>query len=173
MSRTEAAVLVPVYRLPDGDVAIVAVRRSDWGVHGGQLAFPGGKREQGDRSPWETALREAWEEIGLAPDMVELVTELPVEDTMTTEFRVSPFLARIEKPLAWTIDEREIAEVLEMRLSDLTRPESHGQIYREWSGWSEPRCVSFYQVGPYQLWGASYRILNPLLPRLVSGELSV
>ena len=173
MSRTEAAVLVPVYRLPDGDVAIIAVRRSDWGIHGGQLAFPGGKRERGDRSSWETALREAREEIGLEPESVELVTELPVEDTLTTEFRVSPFLGRIQKPKSWIIDQREIAEVLELRLSELIRPESHGQDYKEWSGWSKPRCISFYRVGPYQLWGASYRILHPLLPRLVSGELHV
>lgn len=173
MPRTDAAVLVPVHRLHDGDLEIIAVRRSDWGVHGGQLAFPGGKRARGDRSLWDTALREAREEIGLAPESVDLVSELPVEETSTTGFRVTPFLGRIQRPTTWVIDKREIAEVLSIRLSHLIRPESHGEEYREWIEWSEPRFVSFYWIGPYKLWGASYRILNPLVQRLASGELSV
>jgi 8-oxo-dGTP pyrophosphatase MutT (NUDIX family) len=171
--RIEAAVLVPIYRLPDDDLMLVAVRRSDWGIHGGQIAFPGGKRETADASLWETALREAREEIGLQAESVGHVADLPVEETLTTEFRVTPFLVRIDPPARWVIDTREISEVLEVRLSELTRPEAHGEEYKSWPAWSKPMRVPFYRIGPHQLWGASYRILEPLIRRLSSGEIAI
>jgi 8-oxo-dGTP pyrophosphatase MutT (NUDIX family) len=171
--RIEAAVLVPLYRLPDDDLMLVTVRRSEWGIHGGQIAFPGGKREPADASLWDTALREAREEIGLQAESVQHVADLPVEETLTTEFRVTPFLARIEPPARWVIDTHEISEVLEVRLSELTRPETHGEEYRSWSGWPAPRRVPFYRIGSHQLWGASYRILNPLIRQLSSGEIGI
>ena len=97
----EAAVLVPVYRRPDGELVVVLVRRARGGVHGGQLALPGGQRDPGDVDLAATALREAEEEIGLAGDRVELLAALPVVETQTTGFRIAPFLARLVVPTPW------------------------------------------------------------------------
>jgi 8-oxo-dGTP pyrophosphatase MutT (NUDIX family) len=94
----EAAVLVPVYRARDGELVVVLVRRGEGGVHGGQLALPGGQRDPGDADLTTTALREAEEELGLARDRVELLAALPVVETQTTGFRVAPFLARPPTP---------------------------------------------------------------------------
>ena len=173
----EAAVLVPVYRRraedasPDdrGDLRLVFIRRAEGGIHGGQIAFPGGKREPADASMRDTALRESREEIGLDGD-VEVLDRLPAIGTITSGFRVTPFLARIEPPAAWRLDEREVAEVLDVRLADLEHPRAHGEEMKDFPTWRVPRLIPFYRVGPYKLWGLTYRIVKPLIPRLLKGE---
>ncbi len=169
----EAAVLVPLYRDDENDVRLILVRRVDRGIHGGQIAFPGGKRGPEDRSPLETALREAREEIGIREETVEILEHLPVVETRTTGFRISPFLARIVRPPSWCLDEREIVEVLEVKIDDLARPEAHGEEIEHPTSWAGPQRSRFFHVGQYKLWGATYRILRPLLPRLAAGEWSV
>ncbi len=166
----DAAVLVPVYRSGDGELRIVMVLRSAGGVHGGQVAFPGGKRDGCDGSMLETALREAREEVGLTTEMVEVLAHLPAIETRTTGYRVYPFLARITPPVQWQRAEREIADILDVALSELVRPGAHGTTSERLSTWQKPAQVSFYRVGPHQLWGLSYRILHPLIPRLIAGE---
>lgn len=121
----------------------------------------------------DTALREAREEIGIAPETVEILEQLPVAKTTTTGFRIFPFLARIVPPATWQPQEREIAEVIEVRVRELTRPEAQGETIEHFSTWPEPRRIPFYRVGPYRLWGVTYRILRPLLPRLLAGEWEV
>ena len=168
--RIVAAVLVPVYRGEDGELRLVLIRRSEGGVHGGHLAFPGGKRDPEDRSVLDTALREAWEELGLARETVDVLAELPSIETRTTDFLIHPFLARITRPSIWNRCEREVAEVVEVRLADLARPGAGGDDIEQLPTWTEPQRGPFYRVGAYQVWGATYRILHPLLPRLLGGE---
>ena len=147
------------------------VRRGPRGVHGGQLALPGGRREPEDADLLATALREAEEEIGLDRRAVEVLAALPVVTTATTGFRIAPFLGRLAgPPPAWRRQESEIAEVLEVAIDDLARPETHREEPMQLPGWPEPRLVPYYRVGEHRLWGATYRIVQPLLPRLVAGE---
>ncbi|MCB9078858.1 MAG: CoA pyrophosphatase [Anaerolineaceae bacterium] len=169
-SQVEAAILIPVYRGEDGAVRLVLVRRSQGGHHGGQLAFPGGKRDPHDQSLQQTALRETWEETGLTPESVDILASFPAVPTLTTGFQVHPFLGRIIAPPQWRRDEREIAEIIEVRLDDLARPEAHGEEIKQFPTWPAPERVPFYRVGPYQIWGATYRIFHPLLPRLLADE---
>jgi len=171
--RREAAVLVPVYRDAAGGLRIVLVRRSETGIHGGQLAFPGGRREVRDRSLLETALREAEEEIGLAPAAVTVLAELPVVETITSNHRIAPFLAHIVPPARWRLQASEVAEVIEARVADLLDPEARGESIEHFPTWPRPRRIQFYRVGRHRLWGASYRIAEPLLARLAAGEWEV
>lgn len=166
----DAAVLIPLYRGQDGDTRLVLLKRTEWGIHGGQIAFPGGKHTPEDRTMAETALRETQEEIGLEPGRIVILDELPVMVTMTSGFRIHPFLARIRRPASWRPDEREVAEILEVKLRDLAAPEAYGEEMWELPGWKERVRIEFFRIGGYKIWGATYRILSPLLPRLVTGE---
>jgi 8-oxo-dGTP pyrophosphatase MutT (NUDIX family) len=167
----DSAVLAPVYRDAHGHVRLVFIRRSPHGRHGGQIAFPGGRREPTDANLLQTALREAEEEIGLEPARVQVLAELPVVPTVATGFRIAPYLGRLEgAPPTWRRQETEIEEILEVAVDDLLRPAAHAEEEWQLPGWRVPRLIPFYWIGPYKLWGATYRIVEPLLPRLVGGE---
>ena len=170
LTLRESAVLVPVFRNAAGEATLVLVHRGAFGVHGGQLAFPGGKREPTDASLLATALRETEEEIGLPATAIEVLAALPPVQTRTSGFRIAPFLARVVPPPTWRFSAPEIAGVLEVPLRHLADPANAGQEPWYFSGQPTPELISFWRVGPHHLWGASYRILLPLLPRLLAGE---
>jgi 8-oxo-dGTP pyrophosphatase MutT (NUDIX family) len=166
----DAAILIPVYRTHVGELHIVMILRNPGGVHGGQIGFPGGKHDPGDETMLDTALRETCEELGLIVSREDVLAELPMEQTRTTGYRVFPYVARITVPQRWQIAEREIAEIVDVKLNDLTRTGAHNKMIDRFPTWSKAERVSFYQVGPHRLWGLSYRILHPVIPRLVAGE---
>jgi 8-oxo-dGTP pyrophosphatase MutT (NUDIX family) len=169
----DAAVLIPVYRSLAGELHIVMILRNTGGVHGGQIAFPGGKHDPEDETMLDTALREVREELGLLVPKQDVLAELPMEQTRTTGYRVFPYLARITLPDKWQIAEREIAEVVDVKLNELTRPGGHDKMIERFPTWTKAQQVSYYQVGERRLWGLSYRILQPVVPRLVAGEWEV
>jgi 8-oxo-dGTP pyrophosphatase MutT (NUDIX family) len=148
----------------------VIVRRTDYGIHGGQLAFPGGKHSARDKTMLETALRETQEEVFLDGGDVEVLAELPIVDTSSTGYRIYPFLGKVRPPRQWRYDTREVAEVIEVAVEDLARPEAYGESVETFPRLPEPKRISFYNVGPHRLWGATYRIVTPLIPRLLAGE---
>jgi 8-oxo-dGTP pyrophosphatase MutT (NUDIX family) len=149
----EAAVLVPVYRRQDGELMVVLIRRTQGGVHGGQLALPGGQRDPKDADLAATALREANEELGLVGDQLELLAALPVIETRTTGFRIAPFLARLAGPAPWRAQEREVAEVVELPVAELARPEVGAEEVRAFPTWPAPRRVRLWRVGGHEIWG--------------------
>lgn len=166
----ESAVLVPVFRDAAGELTLVLVRRTNYGVHGGQLAFPGGKREPADASLLATALRETEEEIGLPRAAIDVLAALPPVQTLTSNFYIAPFLARITPPPTWQFQPTEVAEVLEVPLRYLAESANAGQESWQLPGWPAPELIDFWRVGPHHLWGATYRIVHALLPRLLAGE---
>jgi 8-oxo-dGTP pyrophosphatase MutT (NUDIX family) len=169
----DAAILIPVYRSVNGELRIVMILRNPGGVHGGQVAFPGGKHDPEDETMLDTALREAREELGLIVNRSDILAELPMTPTRTTGYRVFPYLARITVPERWQLAEREIAEILDVRVNDLIRAGAHDKMIDRFPTWDKAERVSFYRVGAHRLWGLSYRILHPIIPRLVAGEWNV
>ena len=143
ISMIDAAVLIPIYRSQEGEVHIVMILRNPGGVHGGQIAFPGGKHDPGDETMLDTALREVREELGLVVDRNDVLAELPTQQTRTTGYRVFPYLARIRVPERWQIARREIAEIVDVRLGDLTRPDSHDRMIDRFPTWQRAEQVSF------------------------------
>lgn len=163
LTLVDSAVLAPIYHDPQGSLRLVFIRRSPHGAHGGQIAFPGGRREPADADLLATALREAEEEVGLDPSQVEILTELPTVDTVATGFRVQPYLGRLNgAPPTWRRQETEIEEILEVRVDDLTRPEAHAVEMWQLPGWPEPREIPFYWIGQHKLWGATYRMVGSI-----------
>jgi 8-oxo-dGTP pyrophosphatase MutT (NUDIX family) len=170
----DAAVLVPVYRDALGALRLVMVLRSPHGIHGNQIGLPGGRPEPEDDGLLATALREAEEEIGLSRTAVEILAPLPDVVVTASGYRIWPFLGRLrERPPVWVPQEREVAEVLDIPIDALADPAARGEESWQLPGWAGPRTVPFIRIGTHNLWGATHRIVLPLLPRLAAGEWQV
>jgi len=156
--------LVPLYRdAQDGAVhAVFTRRRDDLRSHPGEIAFPGGRQENGDANLEATALREAQEEVGLPRASVRLVGALPPTPTIVTNYAIYPFVGVIEAGFAWVPQATEVAEVLELRLADLR--DGHGQRRLVRKG--VPFRTDTYEVSDTLVWGATARIVADLLQRL-------
>ena len=115
-------------------------------------------------------MREAREEIGITSDRVKILADLEPVETLVTGFRISPFLARVEPLAAWQCQDGEVAEVIEVMVRELAKPEAHGEDMTDFPEWPGPRPLPFYQIGRHRLWGATYRIVRSLLPRLLAEE---
>jgi 8-oxo-dGTP pyrophosphatase MutT (NUDIX family) len=161
---TAAGVLVPIVDRPDG-ATILLTRRSDHlRDHAGQMSFPGGRVEQGDRDAVAAALREAEEEIGLAPRHVEVIGTLDRYETRTG-FIITPAVAVIEPGFDLKIDTFEVAEVFEVPLDFVLDARNHQRQSRVWRGAERHFYVLPY--GRHYIWGATAGMLVGLSKRLV------
>ena len=133
--------------------------------HPGQIAFPGGKQDEGDADVIAAALREAEEEVGLPRDDVEVLGTLPSHETVTS-FVVTPVLARITAPFTPVPEPGEVDEIFQVPLSHVTNPARFSVQSRRWRGHRR----SYYTVpfGPYYIWGATARILRGLAERMTA-----
>jgi 8-oxo-dGTP pyrophosphatase MutT (NUDIX family) len=160
--RIDAAVLVPLY-LSDGALhAVFTKRRDDLRRHGGEISFPGGRQDEDESDLRMTALREAEEEIGLAPGDVELIGALQPTPTIATDYAVYPFVGLIEPGRSWRPSVAEVAAVLELPLERLrTRYERRRLVRR-----GVPFRTDVYVVDDDLIWGATARIVADLLERV-------
>ena len=162
--------LVPVFRDEAGRLRIVLIVRSDRGLHGGQLALPGGKADADDESLLATALREAEEEVGLSPAEVEVIAELASVHSGPTQFEVHPFLARIPADVRWRPSEDEVVEVLTPLVEDLGRADARRELLFTSARFPEGLLVDGIPIGDRVLWGMTLRLLDDVVPRLLAGE---
>jgi len=160
--RTQAAVLVPLYVERDVLHAVFTKRREDLRRHPGEVSFPGGRRDEHETDLVATALREAEEEIGLAPAAVQVVGALRPTATFATGYAIYPFVGVIEPGLKWTLSPREVAEVLELSLPEIRAGYRRQRLIRR----GIPILTDTYVVGDHLIWGATARILSDLLERV-------
>jgi 8-oxo-dGTP pyrophosphatase MutT (NUDIX family) len=165
-----AAVLVPVFRDEDGRLRLVLIVRTDRGLHGGQLAVPGGKVDADDETLMATALREAEEEIGLSPADVQVIAELASVRSGPTDFEVHAFLGRIPPVVEWRMNADEVSEVLTPAVEELWDPEIRRELLFTSARWPEGLLVDGIPVGDRVLWGMTLRLLDDVVPRLLAGE---
>src|SRR5512140_1948245 len=160
-----AAVLMPLYHDADEWHVLLTERTDTMAHHGGQVAFPGGKVDPGDRDRIETALRETWEEIGLPPGQVEVLGVMPDYVTITS-FHVTPVVGVIPWPSELTLSTDELTEVFGVPLRWFADP-AHLVI----EIWDHPRRgpntpVYFYFYGGHKIWGATARMLHRFIELL-------
>jgi 8-oxo-dGTP pyrophosphatase MutT (NUDIX family) len=160
--RTDAAVLVPLYRDAGALHAVFTKRRDDLRRHAGEISFPGGRQDFPDEDLRLTALREAHEEIGLPPHAVELVGALPPTGTFVSSYKIHPFVGVIEPGRAWTPQPTEVEEVLELSLAELVSGFEMKRLVRR----GVPIRTPSYTVDGNFIWGATARIVQSLLERL-------
>jgi len=113
---THAAVLVPLFRNDDGYHILFTERTHSVAHHKGQISFPGGTVDVCDRSYQETALREAYEEIGLQPEDVEILGRLHDETTIASQFIVHPYVGIIPYPYSFEINRAEVEKIINVPL---------------------------------------------------------
>jgi 8-oxo-dGTP pyrophosphatase MutT (NUDIX family) len=156
-----AAVLIPVVDRSTPTV-ILTQRTADLPSHAGQIAFPGGKID-GEETPAGAALREAEEEIGLKPALVEPLGYLDLYLTFSG-FRILPTVARIAPDFELTPNRSEVADIFEVPLDYLMRPENYRRKSRDWNG-----IIRHYYEIPYRnrhIWGVTAGILRNLYERI-------
>jgi 8-oxo-dGTP pyrophosphatase MutT (NUDIX family) len=167
MPLTPAAVLLPLYD-KDGELYIVFTKRPEtMQYHKGQICFPGGSCHAEDRSLLDTALREAYEEIGLRPEDVEVLGELDKMCTASSNFLITPFVGVIPHPYEFVVSEEEIDELIEIPVSVLLDKKNYYEKLQEFNG--APYLGSFFDYEGRVIWGATAKILRQFLD-LVFGE---
>lgn len=154
-----AAVLVPLVQREGGLTVLLTLRTAHLANHAGQISFPGGRTEELDSSPIETALRETQEETGLSRRHVEIIGVLP-EQLTGTGYRVTPVVGLVTPPFELSADPNEVAEVFEVPLPFLM----NGVHHRRMSIELPDGLRSFYAM-PYErhfIWGATAAMLRNL-----------
>jgi 8-oxo-dGTP pyrophosphatase MutT (NUDIX family) len=157
---SHAAVLVPLFQ-KDKDCHLLFTRRSDQvKYHKGEISFPGGVVDEEDSELEKTALREAFEEIGLKKSDVQIIGGL--DDIITvTQFIVTPFVGLFPYPYAFKLSAIEIAELIEVPLSALLEENCFSE--REIIRGTRKEVVYAYQYENHIIWGATARILKQFL----------
>lgn len=158
-----AGVLVAV-SVADGVPKVILTKRSSaLKHHPGQIAFAGGKQDQGDADVTATALREAYEEIGLPTGLAQVLGVLPSHETVTG-FRVTPVVAVLQQGFKIVPEPGEVAEVFTVPLAHLANPDNYLIESRFWRG--ARRYYYVVPYGPYYVWGATARMLRGLAERM-------
>jgi 8-oxo-dGTP pyrophosphatase MutT (NUDIX family) len=155
----KAAVLLLLHPAEVGLALPLTRRRDDLPVHAGQISLPGGSIEEGE-GPEEAALREAFEEIGIRREAVRVLGRLSPLRIAPTGFEVIPILAFVQERPLYILEEREVAEIIELPLTRLL--ESDARRSEEWEIHGGPSLVPFWQVGTHKVWGATAMILAEL-----------
>ena len=156
ISLQPASVLVPL-QYEESMWQVILTRRSmNMKKHSGQISFPGGKFEDEDKTLDATALREAFEEIGLSSKNVCLWGSLPSHETVTG-FRVFPFIGVVNGYEIQINSSAEVSEVFKVPLEFLLDERSYSKHSVTWNG--EKRSYLAVPYGPYYIWGATARIL--------------
>jgi 8-oxo-dGTP pyrophosphatase MutT (NUDIX family) len=162
-----AAVLALLRREGEG-LRILLTRRADHlQAHAGQVSFPGGRQMAGRETLAECALRETEEEIGLAPDHVELLGRWESYETVTG-YEVTPFLGVACASLPLKADPGEVAEIFETPFDFLMNPDNHRLEEREFRGMLR-RYYAMPWKGRY-IWGATAGMLKALSTRWAQGR---
>ena len=161
-ATTQAAVLVPIIDRHEPTV-LLTLRTAELASHAGQVAFPGGKIEAGDSSPVAAALREAEEETGLSPALIEPIGYLDLYLTFSG-FRILPAVARVEPKFTLVLNPREVVETFEVPLAFVMAPENHQRKTRDWKGLQR----DFYAIEfeKRYIWGITAGILRNLYDRV-------
>ena len=161
---TPAAVLVGLVQRDHGFSVLLTRRADTLRNHTGQVAFPGGRCDPGE-TPWATALREAQEEIGLDPSLVQLAGLSTPLRTANTGYQITPVVGFIEPGFTLTPNPAEVADIFETPFGFIMDPANLTQQERETPAGDKRRFYAATWEGQY-IWGATAGMLRALYDRL-------
>jgi 8-oxo-dGTP pyrophosphatase MutT (NUDIX family) len=171
----------PAHELAQLRVVLIK-RRPSLRRHAGEIAFPGGRLEDSDRSLYDAALREVEEEIGLSPQEVTALGALGAVPTIATNYLIYPFVALVELAARgtgastgtpaeqavarWRTSAHEVEEVLELSLGEIDAGRGRTQLERRGLRFQ----TDTFTVGEHLIWGATFRIIDDLIARIRRGD---
>jgi len=148
-----SAVLVPIYEKMGEYYIVLTKRTQDVMHHKGQVSFPGGAYDEADRDLKITALREAFEEIGVRGEHVEILGNLDDQATLTSNFAITPFVGAIPYPYGFRVNRREVEELIEAPVATLLNPDCFS---------SQPQGY-YYHCRDYDITGITAMMLRQFL----------
>lgn len=164
----QAAVLIPIVAHPPeqgGATVLLTERATHLSTHSGQIAFPGGKVDPEDASVIDAAKREAWEEVGLEADFIDVLGTLP-EYVTGTAFHITPVVALVRPGFVLRPNPDEVAAAFEVPLAFLMNPANHHRHAFDWQTPTGPERREWFSM-PYQdgaderyVWGATAGMLR-------------
>ena len=170
-SLRRAAVLIPLFKTAS-EYRILFTKRTDTvDAHKGQISFPGGKIEDEDASPLESALREADEEIGLSRKDVTVLGQMDDARTLSSNYIVHPFVGLIPCPYDFKTSVQEVRELIEVPFQVFLSGDSAGENTPVVYEGVTYQSLAYYHRGEV-IWGATARIMRNLVD-LVKGKLDL
>jgi len=155
--RKDAAVLVPLIRRPESLNVILTVRSPKMRSHAGQISFPGGKSDPDDKTPIETALREAHEEVNIAPENVDVIGSLGVHKG-GLGFSVTPVVGIVSSEADLRPCPHEVDEIFEAPIDFVANLDNHILEERLLNG--VPYKMFALPFGRFHIWGLTAGILR-------------
>lgn len=158
----ESAVAVVLYR-SENQIECILTQRSDYdGSHGGQVSFPGGKKDESDLDLEETSRRECWEEIGIPMTEGELLGQLTKVYIPVSGFLVSPYVYFHTKLHELNRNTREVAEILTFPLFDLRKEEIISTTEIHLPNGTHYKNIPYFDLANKKVWGATALILSEI-----------
>ena len=156
----QASVLIPIV-MRENPTDLLTERTLHLSNHSGQIAFPGGKADVNDVDATATALREAYEEVGLDAEYIQVLGELP-QYTTGSAFVITPVVALVKTGFTLVRNQFEVADIFEVPLDFLMNPANHHRHTMEWEGVQREWLSMPYddQFKQRFIWGATAGILR-------------
>lgn len=160
----KSAVMILFFRDELEVLKMIVIRRSEYvGVHSGQIAFPGGRYEEEDGDVEITALREVEEEIGIPREKIELLGRLSDIYVPPSNFLISVFVGYLNEKPQYKIQEREVAEVIEIPFRDFYQSDIVKQKEFFVRSQNASSFAPYFDVTNAEIWGASAMVISELL----------
>ncbi len=160
---TPAGVLIPVFERSGALAVLLTQRSADLKHHPGQISFPGGRMETGDRDIVHTALRETHEEVGIRPDEVSVIGYLDPMPTVTG-YAVTPVVGLVTGQAKISVDHTEVEYAFEVPLAFFVDERNEMTSERDIRGWTVP--IREFQYDGQRIWGVTAHILIELRKRI-------
>ena len=156
----KSAVLILLYP-QNGSIFIPFIKRvTDGSPHSGQIAFPGGKFEPGDKDLKSTAIREAEEEIGIDSDKVEVLKELTALYIPVSNYLVSPFVGITDQKPEFVKSKNEVDTIFNVNIKELCEAKV---VYKKFTVRDTSISAPFFILKDFEIWGATAMILSEFI----------
>lgn len=160
LNPRHSAVMILLFPV-ENDPHILLIQRTEYdGTHSGQIAFPGGKMDPDDKDLLDTALRETWEEIGVASNKITVLGELSEVYIPPSNFLAKPYIGWIDRFPILSIQENEVQQVLTIPVKDLFLPENRKRKSMVLPTYNITLEVPYFDLKGHTVWGATALMLN-------------